>query len=85
MKKKIVSLSKSLRFVFELTYKIDKKLFFLNLLFIILLSVLPLASLWALKLMVDKFIVEKEIFNNQMYLIIGGFILIQVINSFISQ
>lgn len=85
MKNKIVSFSKSLRFVFELTFKIDKRLFLLNLFFYILLAVLPLTSLWMLKLMVDKVIAEREIFNSNMYQIIGGFIFIQVLNSFVSQ
>jgi len=85
MKNKIVSFSKSLRFVFELTFKIDKKLFLLNLFFYVLLAVLPLSSLWMLKLMVDKVIAEREIFNSNMYLFIGGFISIQVLNSFVSQ
>ncbi|MGL6267528.1 MAG: hypothetical protein ACRC2O_06360, partial [Chitinophagaceae bacterium] len=60
MKNKLLSLSNNLRFVFQLTYQVDKKLFILNIIFFILLAVLPVISLWMLKLLVDSIIETKN-------------------------
>lgn len=85
MKNKILSLVNNLRFVFQLTYAIERKLFILNFLFFILLAVLPIASLWMLKLLVDRIIETKSLQDSQVYVYVGFFILIQVFNAFVQQ
>lgn len=85
MKNKILSFSNNLRFVFQLTYKIDPKLFILNIFFFILLAILPILSLWMLKLLVDSIIETKNIQNTRVLYFVGLFIVIQVFISFILQ
>jgi ATP-binding cassette, subfamily B, bacterial len=85
MKNKLLSFSKSIRFVFQLTFSVDKKLFFLNFFFFILMAVLPLASFWVLKILVDKIVELKSIFHEAIYIYIALFIFIQILYSFVQQ
>lgn len=85
MKNKILSLSNNLRFVFQLTYKIDRKLFILNIFLFFLLATLPILSLWMLKLLVDSIIETKNIQDAGVLVYVGLFIVIQLCISFFLQ
>ncbi len=85
MKNKILSLSNNLRFVFQITYSIDRKLFFLNIIFFILLAILPIVSLWMLKLLVDNIIKSGNIQDPKVMIFVGLFIVVQILFSFIQQ
>jgi len=85
MKNKVLSFVKSFRFIIQLTYEVDKKIFLLNTLFFILTAIVPLLSLWVLKLMIDKIILLKNIFDTSVYILVLLFIFFQVFQSFIQQ
>jgi len=85
MKNKVLSFLKSFRFIIQLTYEVDKKIFLLNTLFFILTAIVPLLSLWVLKLMIDKIILLKNIFDTSVYILVLLFIFFQVFQSFIQQ
>jgi ATP-binding cassette, subfamily B, bacterial len=85
MKNKVLSFTKSFRFIINLTYEVDKKIFFLNSLFFILTAFLPLLSLWMLKQLVDKIVLLKSIFDDSVYGLVILFILIQLLQAFLQQ
>jgi ATP-binding cassette, subfamily B, bacterial len=85
MKNKLLSFTKSFRFIVRLTFQVDKRLFLLNTFIYLLLAVLPLFSLWILKLLVDRIIETKELFHPDVYGFVALFITIQLLHSLVQQ
>lgn len=85
MKSKLKSLVNNFKFIFHLTYAVERKLFILNFLFFILLAILPVASLLILKKLVDSIIESRSIQDSMTLMFVVVFIIIQIINAFVQQ
>lgn len=85
MKKRLVHFLQNLRFLFSLTYRVDKRLFLLNLFFFVLLAILPLLSFRMLQAMVDAVMDTRSITARPVLWAFGALVGVQVLQSLVQH
>lgn len=85
MKTRLQSFIQNLRFLLSLTFRVDRRLFLINLFLFLALAVLPLASLWLLKVMVDRVLETRSITHSYVLWAFSGLVVVQILQHFIQH